>query len=74
MFPYKERVDLAKTRLKELRIMAGYSVKEGAALMGVKVKVLEDMESRRQYGKWLSWDEIVKACEVYGVKPDYFLE
>ena len=65
---------LAKTRLKDLRTKTGHSVKEGASLMGVNTKVLEDMESRRRYGKWLSWDEIVEACKVYAVKPDYFLE
>ncbi len=65
---------LAKTRLKELRTKAGHSVKKGAALLGANTKVLEDMESHRRYGKWLSWDEIVEASKVYAVTPDYFLE
>lgn len=64
---------LAKKNIRRLRLYADYSVNEGAALLGISRKQMEDVEATRNYGCHLTFDLLVKICNVYMIKLDTLL-
>ena len=51
---------LVKRTIKKLRVDAGYSMNEGARLLGVSRKQLEDIETIRNYGCHLDLELLAK--------------
>ena len=61
---------LVKRTLKKLRIDAGYSMNEGARLLGVSRKQLEDIETIRNYGCHLDLELLAKIKVIYRTSLD----
>ena len=59
-----------KRNIRKLRLMAGYSMNEGASLLGVSRKQLEDIETVRNYGCHLDLELLAKIKVIYGVSLD----
>ncbi len=55
-----------KKNLRQLRLNAGYSINEGASLLGVSRKQLEDIETIRNYGCHIDLEILAKASVIYG--------
>ena len=56
---------LVKRAIKKLRVDAGHSMKEGARLLGVSRKQLEDIETIRNYGCHLDLELLAKIKVIY---------
>lgn len=56
-----------KARLRELRLNAGYSMNKGAAKIGLTRKMLEDLETVRNYGSHIELEILAKISIVYSV-------
>lgn len=56
---------LVKRTIKKLRIDAGHSMNEGARLLGVSRKQLEDIETIRNYGCHLDLELLAKIKVIY---------
>ena len=63
----------AKENLRRLRLNAGYSMNEGARLLGVSRKQLEDIETARNYGCHIDLEILAKASVIYQTSPDAIL-
>lgn len=54
-----------KKNVRQLRLTAGYSMNEGARLLGVSRKQLEDIETIRNYGCHLDLELLAKLKVIY---------
>ncbi len=70
---FSKETQLAKKNIRLLRLAAGIKVNEGARLLGVSRKQLEDIETTRNYGCYLSLDLLVKVSQQYGVSVEFLL-
>ena len=61
---------LVKRTIKKLRIDAGYSMNEGARLLGASRKQLEDIETIRNYGCHLDLELLAKIKVIYRTSLD----
>ncbi len=59
-----------KKNVKQMRINAGYSMNEGARLLGVSRKQLEDIETIRNYGCHLDLELLAKMKLIYNASLD----
>jgi transcriptional regulator with XRE-family HTH domain len=59
-----------KKNVKQMRINAGYSMNEGARLLGVSRKQLEDIETIRNYGCHLDLEVLAKIKVIYNASLD----
>ena len=55
-----------KGQLRTLRLDHGYGVQEGADVIGVTRKQMEDIETIRNYGCHISADLLKAYCDHYG--------
>ena len=55
-----------KKNMRALRINAVYSMNEGARLLGISRKQLEDIETKRNYGCHLDLELMAKIKAIYG--------
>ena len=62
-----------KEQIRLLRRLAGHSMSEGSALLGVSRKQLEDIETSRNYGCHLEIELLAKVKVVYKVSIDELL-
>ncbi len=60
----------AKKNGRQLRLNAGYSMKQGARLLGVSPKQLEDIETTRNYGCHLDLELLAKMKVIYKTSLD----
>ena len=56
-----------KARLKEARLSCGLKMIPAARDLGIARKVLEEMETTRNYGSHIDLEMLVLAAKVYGV-------
>jgi transcriptional regulator with XRE-family HTH domain len=59
-----------KKNVRQLRLNAGYSMNEGARLLGVSRKQLEDIETIRNYGCHLDLELMAKMKVIYKASLD----
>lgn len=59
-----------KKNVRQLRLDAGYSMNEGARLLGVSRKQLEDIETIRNYGCHLDLELLAKLKVIYKASVD----
>jgi len=59
-----------KRNIRRLRLYKGYSMNEGASLLGVSRKQLEDIETVRNYGCHLDLELLAKIKVIYGISMD----
>jgi len=59
-----------KKNVRQLRLSAGYSMNEGARLLGVSRKQLEDIETIRNYGCHLDLELLAKLKVIYKCSMD----
>ena len=59
-----------KKNIRQLRRAKGYSMNEGARLLSVSRKQLEDVETIRNYGCHLDLELLAKIKIIYGVTLD----
>lgn len=59
-----------KRNVRQLRLNAGYSMNEGARLLGVSRKQLEDIETIRNYGCHLDLELLAKMKVIYNAPLD----
>ena len=59
-----------KKNVRQLRLNAGYSMNEGALLLGVSRKQLEDIETIRNYGCHLDLELMAKMKLIYNASMD----
>jgi len=64
---------ITKGNIRQLRLNAGYSMNEGAHLLGVSRKILEDIETVRNYGRHIDLELLAKIKIIYGVSIDSIL-
>lgn len=61
---------VVKKNIRQLRLDAGYSMNEGARLLGVSRKQLEDIETIRNYGCHLDLELLAKLKVIYKASMD----
>lgn len=61
---------VVKKNIRQLRLNAGYSMNEGARLLGVSRKQLEDIETIRNYGCHLDLELLAKLKVIYKASMD----
>jgi transcriptional regulator with XRE-family HTH domain len=59
-----------KRNIRRLRLQKGYSMNEGASLLEISRKQLEDIETVRNYGCHLDLELLAKIKVIYGVSLD----
>lgn len=59
-----------KNNLRQIRIDAGNSMNQGARLLGVSRKQLEDIETIRNYGCHIDLEILAKMTVIYKVSLD----
>jgi transcriptional regulator with XRE-family HTH domain len=59
-----------KKNVRQLRLNAGYSMNEGARLLGISRKQLEDIETIRNYGCHLDLELLAKMKVIYKASMD----
>lgn len=59
-----------KRNIRQLRLNAGYSMNEGARLLGISRKQLEDVETVRNYGCHLDLELLAKIKVIYKTSLD----
>jgi len=59
-----------KKNIKKLRLNIGYSMNEGARLLGVSRKQLEDIETIRNYGCHIDLEILSRLAVIYKVTTD----
>ena len=59
-----------KKNIRRLRLQAGYSMNEGARLLNISRKQLEDIETGRNYGCHIELELIAKIKVVYSASID----
>lgn len=59
-----------KKNVRQLRLNAGYSMNEGARLLGISRKQLEDIETIRNYGCHLDLELLAKMKVIYKASLD----
>ncbi|MXX07454.1 MAG: helix-turn-helix transcriptional regulator [Gammaproteobacteria bacterium] len=59
-----------KKNIRDLRLKAGYSMNEGARLLNISRKQLEDIETGRNYGCHIELELLAKIKAVYGASID----
>ncbi len=59
-----------KKNVRQLRLNAGYSMNEGARLLGISRKQLEDIETLRNYGCHLDLELLAKMKVIYSASLD----
>ncbi len=62
-------VEVKKT-VRQLRMNCGYSMNEGARLLGVSRKQLEDIETIRNYGCHIDLELLAKMSIIYKTSID----
>ena len=60
----------AKKNIRLLRLARGYSMNEGARLLSVSRKQLEDIETARNYGCHLDLELLAKVKVIYDISLD----
>lgn len=70
-FSYETK--LAKRNIKLLRLLAGHTLSEGASLLGISRKQMEDIEATRNYGCYLNLDILIKVRKKHGVPVESLL-
>ncbi|HJO12014.1 MAG: helix-turn-helix transcriptional regulator [Gammaproteobacteria bacterium] len=63
-----------KKNIRALRINAGYSMNEGARLLGISRKQLEDIETKRNYGCHLDLELMAKIKIIYSRSLDEIID
>lgn len=63
-----------KKNVRQLRLSAGYSMNEGARLLGISRKQLEDIETIRNYGCHLDLELLAKIKVIYNTSLDEIVE
>ena len=63
-----------KNNVRQLRLNAGYSMNEGARLLGVSRKQLEDIETIRNYGCHLDLELLAKLKVIYKTSLDELVD
>ena len=61
---------VVKANIKALRKKAGFKMNDGAALLGVSRKQLEDIETTRNYGCHIDLELLAKVCALYHTTAD----
>jgi transcriptional regulator with XRE-family HTH domain len=64
---------LAKRNIKLLRLLAGKTLGEGASLLGISRKQMEDIEATRNYGCYLNLDTLINVSKKYDVPVESLL-
>ncbi len=59
-----------KKKIRKLRLDAGHSMNEGAELLNISRKQLEDIETSRGYGAHIELELLAKIRTVYGASID----
>lgn len=59
-----------KKNVRQLRLNAGFSMNEGARLLGISRKQLEDIETIRNYGCHLDLELLAKMKVIYKASMD----
>ena len=59
-----------KKNIRKLRLEAGYSMNEGARLLNISRKQLEDIETGRNYGCHVELELLAKIKVIYGASVD----
>ena len=59
-----------KKNTRQLRLDAGYSMNEGARLLGISRKQLEDIETIRNYGCHIDLEVLAKMALIYNASLD----
>ena len=59
-----------KKNVRQLRLNAGYSMNEGARLLGISRKQLEDIETIRNYGCHLDLELLATMKAIYKTSLD----
>jgi transcriptional regulator with XRE-family HTH domain len=59
-----------KKNVRQLRLNAGHSMNEGARLLGISRKQLEDIETIRNYGCHLDLELLAKMKVIYQASMD----
>lgn len=59
-----------KKNIRKLRLDAGYSMNEGARLLNISRKQLEDIETGRNYGCHVELELLAKIKVIYGASVD----
>ncbi len=59
-----------KKNIRKLRLQAGYSMNEGARLLDISRKQLEDIETGRSYGCHIELELLAKIKVVYDASID----
>lgn len=62
-----------KQRIRQLRLIAGYSMTEGARLLSISRKQLEDIETTRDYGCRIDLEILAKVKVIYQSSLDDIL-
>ena len=70
---FSQETQLAKRNIRLLRILAGNSVSVGAKLLDLSRKQMEDIETTRNYGCYLSLDLLVSVCEKYDATLEWLI-
>jgi transcriptional regulator with XRE-family HTH domain len=63
-----------KGKIRELRLQAGYSMNKGARMILVTRKMLEDIETVRNYGCHIDLEILGKICVAYNTSPSFLFE
>jgi len=71
---FTKETQQAKRNIRRLRLLAGYSVYKGADILGLSRKQMEDVETIRNYGCYLSLDLLVRVCKAYNTDLDSLLD
>ena len=69
-FKFSPITAAVKKNVRQLRLNAGYSMNEGARLLGVSRKQLEDIETIRNYGCHLDLELLAKMKVIYKTSLD----
>ena len=62
-----------KKNIRQLRLNAGHSMNEGARLLGISRKQLEDIETIRNYGCHIDLEILAKASVIYQTSLDLII-
>lgn len=62
---FSKATQIVKRNIRKLRLAAGDSVYKGADLLGLSRKQMEDVETVRNYGCYISLDLMIAVCDAY---------
>lgn len=64
---FTESTKQLKRVLREIRIKRGLNMKQGAEMIGVTRKSLEDIETTRPYGRYINAELLQQYADKYNV-------